>query len=85
MPDYDVTWNGSRHHPGGRQLFVEEEERRAARMQPYRSIAAMSPEERTALFYDARALGIMAAALKYHVNSGSLEYQLRHGMQQGQA
>lgn len=33
MDDYDieVIWCGSKHHPGGRQLLVEEEQRIDAR------------------------------------------------------
>lgn len=66
--DITVLWNGRKDHPGGRQLFVEEEPEYAMRQGPHRTMRDLTLAERARLVTDARLFGVEWAVQQYHVS-----------------
>lgn len=75
--DYIVVWNGSRNHPGGRQLAVEEEAVYAARQRPYRTLKDLDYETRAEVVRDATLLGVDATVQRHHVSPAAIQALLR--------
>lgn len=75
MADDNVTvvWNGSRHHPGGRQLFTEEEHVHAARQRPNRTARDLSRAERTEIAQHAQLYGVGDAARTFRVPEATVK------------
>jgi hypothetical protein len=63
QPEYAVVWNGSAHHPGGRQLFADEHEPVSpppvAPMRPSPSRQQLDPQELVANLTDAELHAIL--------------------------
>lgn len=79
--EYTVVWNGSKDHPGGRQLATDEEVRQPAGALPWptprrplRPPSTLTDKERAQLIADVHATTYRAAAAKHGLTVATVQF-----------